>query len=223
MRSALKEARKYSGGLLIDVGCGLRQYEDIFTGYVKHYVGIDWPAAKDSAAPDVIADALRLPLADSCADTILATELMEHLSCPDVFLSEAARVLRPGGRLICSVPFMEPVHEEPRDYFRFTSFGVEALLEMCGLSLAQKWNKGGWWSVTLGSFTSQALYGLLNPSSNLGTRKYNPVRMVLSLPLCAAAQLLAYWLDKVFKSGRYTLGYVIAATRTSSMGQGVRP
>lgn len=211
MRAALGRARDHVRGRLLDVGCGLRQYEDLFGDRVTHYVGMDWPVLSERTRADVVGDALDIPIRAKAADTVLATELMEHLPDPVGFLNEVARVLRPGGSLVLSVPFMEPLHEEPRDYYRFTSHGLRRLLEQQGFAVQSLWKKGGWWSVTLGSFLSQALYETANPADIRGCRK-NGILTAFVLPLCALAQLIAYSLDGIFSSSRYSLGYVAVAT-----------
>jgi SAM-dependent methyltransferase len=206
---AMKKARPYAQGTLLDIGCGTRRYEPIFTGQVEKYVGLDWPEF-DRARPDVIGDAMNLPVGSASVDTVLATELMEHLPWPQQFLQEVRRVLRSPGALILSVPFMEPLHEEPRDFYRFTPYSLRVLLAAHGFTVEHIWPKGGWWSVVLGSFVNQALYDWASPQDVHGQRRYS-ILTALVLPLCTAAQLLGYALDKVFASSRYTLGYVVVA------------
>lgn len=135
---------------------------------------------------------------------------MEHLPDPDQFVSEVRRTLRPDGVLILSVPFMEPLHEEPRDFYRFTPYSLRHLLARHGFTVEQLWPKGGWWSVVLGSFVNQAIYDWASPPNAQGRRRYTILTM-LALPLCSAAQVLGYALDRVFKSQKYTLGYVAIA------------
>ena len=211
---ALEQARLFAHGTMLDIGCGTRRYEPIFAGSVESYIGLDWPEFADRALPDVIGDAMRIPLRSASIDTVLATELMEHLPSPYGFLMEVARVLREQGTLILSVPFMEPLHEEPRDYYRFTPFSLRLLLEEHGFTIRQIWTKGGWWSVVLGSFVNQALYNWASPLDEAGHR-HSGLLTILVLPLCAMAQWLAYQLDRLFYSQKYTLGYTVVAVRES--------
>jgi SAM-dependent methyltransferase len=210
----MQEVKSVTSGTMLDVGCGTRRYESIFSEVVDAYVGLDWPAIEDRARPDVIGDAMRLPLKSASIDVVLATELMEHLPSPHNFLQEVARVLREGGVLILSVPFMEPIHEEPRDYYRFTPFSLRHLLDQHGFSIQKIWNKGGWWSVVLGSFVNQSLYNWSTSLDPAGHRHYSVLTFMV-LPICALTQWLAYQLDRVFHSGRYTLGYTLVATRAA--------
>ena len=213
LRRALSEAREYAHGTLLDVGCGLRPYQRIFEGIVDNYIGLDFPVTPDQARPNVVGDALNMPVGSSKIDTILAIELLEHVDNPDIFFEECARVLRASGCLILSAPFLEPLHEQPRDYYRFTPYGLTALLLRHGFSKCKLWPRGGWWSVVLGSFAVQSLYDFVNPIGKNGYRRYNKVGTLLILPWCVLFQLLGYVMDKLTKGERYTLGYLLVATR----------
>src|SRR5262249_18078329 len=156
-------------------GCGLRPFQSILAGQVTRYIGLDWPAEDGQAQADVLGDALRLPFGRAVVDTVLATEVMEHLPDSGAFLQEVGRVLRAGGRLILTVPFMEPIHEEPRDYFRFTPYGLRALLDRHGFDVERILPKGGFWSVVIASYVNQGLYEMINPLGKGGRRQGGPL------------------------------------------------
>lgn len=209
---SVREASSFARGRMLDIGCGTRRYEWIFKDAVHQYIGLDWPQLESRALPDVMGDAMMTPFADASFDVVLATELMEHLPSPEAFLREVARLLKPGGAVIMSVPFLEPLHEEPRDFYRFTPHSLRLLLGQQGFSIRKLWKKGGWWSVVLGSFINQAIYDWATSLDSSGQRTYGIMSYVV-LPVCAAAQWLAYHLDKLFGSNRYTLGYTLVAVR----------
>jgi SAM-dependent methyltransferase len=210
MRQALAQANRFATGTLLDVGCGLRPYEDLFRERVNRYIGADLPVSMDKTRADVIANALYLPFACSSLDTLLSTEVMEHLPEPGKFLAEANRTLRPEGCLILSVPFLEPLHEEPRDYFRFTPYSLKFLLEEHGFFLEAVWQRGGWWSVAIGSFLTQSLYEWANPVG-VDLRRTRTWKSGVVFPITVLSQWSGYMLDKLFRSERYTLGYLVAA------------
>jgi SAM-dependent methyltransferase len=81
-----------------------------------------------SRRPAVLGDAHRLPLRDGTYDLVLATELLEHCHTPAAVVEEVRRVLRPGGRFVCSVPFIYVIHGDPDDFWRFTAHGLRYLL-----------------------------------------------------------------------------------------------
>lgn len=74
----------------------------------------------------------KVPLTDGTVDSILLFNVLEHLSDHDIVLKEVRRLLRPGGRLIGSVPFLLNVHPDPHDYVRFTGEALEALFKKHG-------------------------------------------------------------------------------------------
>ena len=73
-----------------------------------------------------------MPLKDDYADLALSTEVLEHVKDIDLFLSEIYRIMKSGGKLIMTTPFLWPVHEAPNDYRRFTNFGIKHLLTKKG-------------------------------------------------------------------------------------------
>lgn len=211
MRPLIKDVAGLVSGRLLDIGCGQRPYEDLLSHRVTRYIGMERSAGTGSR-PDVLGDAVDLPFAGGSFGAVLATEVMEHLPDPDRFLREVGRVVRPGGVVLLSVPFMEPLHEEPRDFYRFTPYSLRMLIERHGFEPHSISNRGGWWSVVLGSFVNQVLYNAVNPSSTAGRRR-NPVAAAWILPVCAVAQLAGYGLDRLFRSRRYTLGFLAVATK----------
>jgi len=78
--------------------------------------------------PAVVGDAHRLPFRNGTYDLVLATQLLEHCHTPVEVVAEVHRVLRPGGRFVCSVPFIYVIHGDPHDYWRFTAQGLRYLL-----------------------------------------------------------------------------------------------
>jgi SAM-dependent methyltransferase len=94
--------------------------------------------------PDVFADGARLPFRDASFDTVVLLEVLEHVADAPAVLDEIARVLKPGGRLLLSVPFLYPLHDAPHDYRRYTAPGLEAAIGRSGLvaTRAQARNAG---------------------------------------------------------------------------------
>ncbi|WP_268890881.1 class I SAM-dependent methyltransferase [Cognatilysobacter lacus] len=127
------------GGAVLDVGCADRWIENELPGHCA-YVGLDHPAiggATYGARPTIFGDATRLPLRDGVFDYVVALEVVEHLPDPYAALQEMARVIKPGGGLILSMPFMYPVHDDPHDYQRFTEHGLARALAMVGFTEVQ--------------------------------------------------------------------------------------
>jgi ubiquinone/menaquinone biosynthesis C-methylase UbiE len=137
-------------GRLLDVGCGLKPYGAMFAPYVTEHVGVDHPDSPHSAAHvDVSATAYDIPLPDATFDTVLLSEVLEHLEEPEAALRECFRLLKPGGKILLSAPMVWTLHEEPRDFYRFTPHGLRHLLHSAGFSVIEVVPLGGQW-LTLG-------------------------------------------------------------------------
>jgi SAM-dependent methyltransferase len=150
-------APKYVCGRLLDVGCGLKPYAPLLASYVTEHIGVDHPDSPHAATSvDVVASAYSIPLDDASFDTVLLSEVLEHLERPADALSECFRLLRPGGRLLLSAPFVWMVHEEPRDFYRYSPFGLRFLLEQAGFDVIALRPLGGQW-LTLALMLSYAL------------------------------------------------------------------
>jgi glycosyltransferase involved in cell wall biosynthesis/2-polyprenyl-3-methyl-5-hydroxy-6-metoxy-1,4-benzoquinol methylase len=140
-------ASRYARGRLIDIGCGEKPYAGVFAPYVGEHVGVDYGGGPHQMANvDVVATAYDVPLPDDSFDTALLSEVLEHLEEPADALREAWRLLRPGGHLIVTVPFVWVVHEEPRDFYRYSPFGLRYLLEKAGFEVEAITPVGGQWS-----------------------------------------------------------------------------
>jgi SAM-dependent methyltransferase len=120
------------GSTVLDAGAGQAPYRELFAHC--EYQTADWAQSvhPDAQSADVIASLDALPIPDASFDAVLCTQVLEHVSDPATVLAELNRVLRPGGHLWLTVPLTWPLHEEPFDYFRYTSYGLTSLLERAG-------------------------------------------------------------------------------------------
>lgn len=121
-------------GNVLDVGCADRWIER-HCAKEACYIGLDYPATGAqlyAAAPDLFADAACLPLTDRSIDALVCLEVLEHVRDHQGALREFARVLKPGGLLLLSMPFMYPVHDAPHDYQRLTEYGLQRDLAQAG-------------------------------------------------------------------------------------------
>ena len=124
-------------GRLLDVGCGTKPYRLLFK--VTDYVGldIDTKSTRDRGIADTLYDGNRFPFIADDFDSILCNQVLEHVFNPDEFLGEIHRVLKPGGKLLLTIPFVWDEHEQPYDYARYSSFGLFALLQNSGFTIKQ--------------------------------------------------------------------------------------
>lgn len=108
------------------VGAGNDPYRRHFA-QTKRYLRLDITSLP--GLTDVVADAHDLPFGDERFDCVFASEVLEHLQDPRRFVRESLRTLRPGGRLILTVPFMFHMHAHPFDFWRPTRESCVAIFE----------------------------------------------------------------------------------------------
>src|SRR5688572_28647182 len=89
-------AQPFARGVLVDIGCGEKPYRGVFAPYVERHLGVDIKPG-NSGAVDSIGDAYTTNLPDLSCDTVLCTQVLEHLEDPQRALLEMRRILRPGG------------------------------------------------------------------------------------------------------------------------------
>jgi SAM-dependent methyltransferase len=144
----LKNILSQLNGVLLDVGCGQMPYRPLLLSNetkVTKYIGIDMPTSRYGIIqPDIIWDGRRLPFENNAADCALLTEVLEHCPEPVMVLTEVNRVLKPGGMLFLTVPFLWPLHEVPYDEVRYTPFAMQRHLEQSGFANINLKALGGW-------------------------------------------------------------------------------
>ena len=142
----IEKFKKYSGYLLgrvLDVGSGTAG----FGRYLPEgtdYIGMD---EFINVGPDILGKAQDLPFGEEAFDSIICTEVLEHLPEPQHALIEMKRVLKKEGFLYLTVPQEWCLHYEPSDYFRFTRYGIKYLLEKNGFKVLSIERIGGVFSL----------------------------------------------------------------------------
>ena len=135
----------HARGRLLDVGCGKVPLFGIYSPLATEIVCVDWPhSMHGSQHVDQFVDLNRpLPFEGAQFDTILSTDVLEHIGRPDVLWREIARLLRPGGKIILTVPFLYSIHEEPHDYFRYTAYKLRQFCDDNNLQVIELEPYGG--------------------------------------------------------------------------------
>ncbi|MEE9543043.1 MAG: class I SAM-dependent methyltransferase [Thermodesulfobacteriota bacterium] len=144
------------GGKILDIGSGRAPYSKLIRG--ANVVTIDFSADK---RPMTVGSCTELPFKGSSFDSVICTEVLEHVSEPETALREIFRVLRPGGNFYITVPMLGCLHYEPHDFFRYTKYGLMHLLEKTGFKVTALKPFGGLFSFICVRF-SETFYNFLN-------------------------------------------------------------
>jgi SAM-dependent methyltransferase len=147
-RQVVRHAHLLTGELL-DVGCGQKPYERLLAPRLSRYVGLEHPETRHHREKvDVWGDAAALPFDDASFDTVVSFQVLEHVPEPREVLAEMHRVLRPGGTLFVTTPFMWGIHEAPRDFYRYTPYALQHLLGGAGFEAVVVTPVCGYWATT---------------------------------------------------------------------------
>lgn len=204
-------------GRLLDAGCGNQPFADWYAPLVTDVIALD-AAPLDGVS--VLGFADELPFAAACFDSVLCTEVLEHVTDAERACRELFRVLRPGGHLVMTVPYLYPTHEAPYDFRRFTHFGVRSLLERHGFEVVSLDAKGGPGLLVAhyGVLATQAgldALGRMFGSGSVGLSARPRFRRVLAAPLLAAIAVRRGRAREGVSggAGRVSLGYMAVARK----------
>lgn len=200
-----------AGTVVLDAGAGQAPYRDAF-GHCE-YRTQDWPGSVHAGERphDIVCDLHEIDAPDGAFGAAVLTEVLEHVADPAQVLAELARILRPGGRILITVPFVGELHEEPHDFYRFTSHGLRLLLERAGFDTVEVRPLTGWFTML-----SHVLLHEHNSTAGPDIRATVPER-ILSAMLRAASAVLSRIgprLDRRIDRRRaLPLGWAATATR----------
>jgi SAM-dependent methyltransferase len=197
----------FAKGDFLDLGCGNKPYQSLYNPFTSSQLGCD-VVQSDQNSVDVICPATDLKFNNDQFDTVLCTQVLEHVFEHDKLMSEAFRVLKRGGHLILTVPFAWELHEEPYDFFRYTKHALKQLFEQTGFEIDYIKPNGGKWA---------AIYQLRNNMMYLSFRRrktfWNKLKKILymELRLTQLRNHFAIWMDKRFYDDIFTQNYIVVA------------
>ncbi|OGU34267.1 MAG: hypothetical protein A2068_09290 [Ignavibacteria bacterium GWB2_35_6b] len=191
-------------GRVIDLGCGSSPYKKIIQQMSREYIGVDWNnTLHDKSNVDVFANICKgFPFKDCSVDTVVCFQVLEHLQEPNFFLSECYRILRPGGKLLITVPFMWHIHEAPYDYFRYTRYGLEYLLLKNEFSDILIYENTGFWQMWI-----------LKLNYHINYKFSGKLLNNIWVPILWLGQILSPMLDKYDKHPQETVSYTCIASK----------
>lgn len=155
-RDVITYASKYIKGKTVDYGAGTAKYRNIITSQSSEYITFD---VRSNTSADIIGDALNPPFSDSTFDTVVTTQVLEHVEKPWVMVDQISRILKTGGICIATAPFMVPYHADPYDFFRYTNIGIESLFKNSGFEIIES----GAYGKTFMVFSEMIHFAFFNP------------------------------------------------------------
>ena len=184
-------AVNFNNGLLLDIGCGSKPYKCFFN--VDKYVGIELFKSghnHKTSKIDLFYDGKIIPFKECSFDYVFSSEVFQQVFDFDTLLSEINRVLKKGGKLAFTCPFVWDEHEKPYDYARYTSFGLAHILQKNGFRVILL-KKTTPYFLTIIQMTSAYFYQHVLPSNRL-------LRTILALLIVSPMNILGLVLNNFF-------------------------
>lgn len=190
-----KLAKKYDqkGKKLLDFGAGECRYK-------KHFKKLEYKSQDVKQNADKTID--YVGELKGKYNYILCTQVLEHLTQPELAFGEFKRLLKPGGKLFLSTNFIYQIHMEPNDYWRFTEYGLKYLGETAGFKIEKLEQQGGIFQVLA--------YLLITLPLRLGLERWQFSYwgyIILFSPLIMMINLMAAGLDQIFKTKSLAINY----------------
>lgn len=140
----IKANADYVFGATLDAGAGgVNRYGSLFKKMTK-YISLD---IKPEYHPEILAPVDNIPLPDSSVDSIICTQVIGDCESPDKTIKEFSRIIKSGGVVLLSESFMNEIHGQPYDFWRFTHYGLRRLFETNDFEIIKIEQVGGFFSV----------------------------------------------------------------------------
>lgn len=142
LQEHVKRFGHYLHGHVLDAGSGsYSRYKHLFSA--ERVVRLDIMKGPNV---DVVASLECMPFSGETFDSVLSTQVLEHVEYPERAVAEMNRVLKKGGHVLVTVPQWNELHEEPHDFWRYTRFGIASLFERNGFEVVEYAQMGGFFS-----------------------------------------------------------------------------
>jgi SAM-dependent methyltransferase len=205
-REIKRAASIYFKGKLIDIGCGGKWKEDLIGRYVDEYTGLDHEhTPHDKSKIDLLGTVYHIPTADESYDSAVCTAVLEHVEEPSQAIAECRRVLKKGGYAIYTAPLFWHLHEEPRDFYRYTRYGLTHLFEKNRFKIVEIKPLAGFW-VTASANWAYYLQRFRK------RRWFHPLRWLVT-PLTVCSHCVAGLMNKFDRSRQFTWMYLVVAQK----------
>ncbi len=177
-------------GRLMDFGCGSKPYKNLFS--VDEYIGVDFENeghAHEQEQIDVFYDGKKLPFEDETFDSVLCSEVFEHVFNLEEVLTEITRVMKKDGLILITCPFVWNEHEVPNDFARYTRFALQDILSRHGFEIVRYAKSGHFVSTVVQLWV---LY--FNILLYKRTQRYFPLRWIYKFFFVLVPNIIGYFL-----------------------------
>jgi len=171
----------YVKGKVLDLGAGTAKYRPILIKNAVNYIACD---VKKNENIDMICDVTNLDFKPESFDTVISTQVFEHVTNPFLVAREIKKVLKTGGYAVITAPFIIPFHPDPKDNFRFSKEGLEEIFRSSGFEIVDSGIYGGFFMV----LSEMLHFSRFSPYNNKSGR------------FIAAIEKIAKFFDKIFPS-----------------------
>ena len=197
----------FNKGKLLDIGCGNKRHKKYLVGKIDEYVGLDHEdTIHNLNGVDIIGTAYETNLRNDSFDYVLCNAVLEHLEEPQSAINECHRILKKDGICIYTVPLFWHLHEEPRDFFRYTNHGLTHLFKE-QFEIIELYPGSGFW------ITASTMFCYYIDRFNF---KIIRVTFIISI-IQILIQILAFLLSKIkyksIKGEEWTIMYTIVARK----------
>ena len=202
--------RIHARGRLLDLGCGRVPLYEAYSAYVEEITCLDWPnSVHDILHIDLACDLNQpIPLPSASFETIVISDVLEHLAEPNAVCSEMSRLLSPGGKILMNVPYLFWIHEEPHDFYRYPEFGLRYLANKAGLKPLTVEPVGGPFEVM-----ADILAKITQPVPLLG----KPLAITTQVLASGVAALIAHTKFSPKLAAKFPLGYFLILEKAAHL------
>lgn len=138
----IKELSHYIKGKVLDIGAGeYNRYGRLFN--CQEYIKMD---VCKSDNVDIVGSIEKIPFPDNCFDSVVSTQVFEHIKNPFLAVKEVSRILKPRGHCLITVPQTNELHSTPDDFWRYTNFGIINIFRGANFSVVEIKQRGAFFS-----------------------------------------------------------------------------
>lgn len=203
LKKSIFKSVPYISGKCADIGSGNSPYKQYIIDNIDEYISIDkgnihkhmFSSSKEKF---IDADVKDLPFDENIFDTILLTQVLEHINEPFKALDEIKRVIKPNGILVLSVPFIYQAHATPYDFFRFSEYGLKQICKDNNFEILE-FHYQGYLGTTIFSIINGFIWELFSKKKWIR----NTIGLPIILFIFSINNIIGFFLDKI-KLKNYT-------------------